>query len=114
MQRHIYDCRPGCPVESTLQLISGKWKCVILFHLIKKDAIHFGELNRIIPACSERMLALQLHELIADGIVLKHTDPGNNLVTDYQLSAFGETLTPVIAAMETWGNQYNAVMSTRR
>ncbi|KRL85383.1 hypothetical protein FC50_GL001540 [Lacticaseibacillus pantheris DSM 15945 = JCM 12539 = NBRC 106106] len=60
------------------------------------------------------MLALQLHELIADGIVLKHTDPGNNLVTDYQLSAFGETLTPVIAAMETWGNQYNAVMSAHK
>lgn len=107
MKRRIYDCQPGCPIESTLQLISGKWKCVILYHLIKQDATHFGEICRSIPACSERMLALQLRELIADNIIHKYQNPLNSLETSYSLTEFGQTLTPIISAMETWGNHYN-------
>ncbi|MYZ67254.1 helix-turn-helix transcriptional regulator, partial [Lactobacillus salivarius] len=46
MQRHIFNCSNGCPVESTLQIISGKWKSVILYHLIKNRVCRFSELQK--------------------------------------------------------------------
>lgn len=109
MKRQIYNCQPGCPIESTLQIISGKWKAVILYHLIKDKVGYFGELHRQIPACSRRMLALQLKELEIDGIVQKTIYPVMPPKTDYRLTEFGETLIPVIAAMANWGEHYNAV-----
>ena len=63
MPRHIYNCSEGCPVESTLQIISGKWKSVIIYHLIKKKHCRFNELQKLMPNCSRRMLSLQLKEL---------------------------------------------------
>lgn len=46
LQRHIFNCSNGCPVESTLQIISGKWKSVILYHLIKNKVCRFSELQK--------------------------------------------------------------------
>ncbi|MTV82812.1 winged helix-turn-helix transcriptional regulator [Secundilactobacillus folii] len=107
--RHIYSCQSGCPVESTLQVISGKWKSVILYHLIKHDATHFGELSRAIRDCSRRMLALQLKELERDGLISKRQFPVIPPKTEYSLTSFGESIEPVILAMESWGNYYNKV-----
>ncbi|WP_412989674.1 winged helix-turn-helix transcriptional regulator [Pediococcus siamensis] len=107
MQRHIFDCQEGCPVESTLQIISGKWKCVILYHVIKNKVCRFSELQRFIPDCSRRMLALQLRELEQDGILMKRIYPVVPPKTEYRLTKFGQTLIPVIEAMETWGDFYN-------
>ena len=111
--RHIYNCQEGCPIESTLQIISGKWKSVILYHLIKQDATHFGELSRQMKDCSRRMLALQLKELEDDGVIVKHQYPVIPPKTDYKLTDFGQTLTPVILAMEKWGNYYNKVSAEK-
>ncbi|WP_125979859.1 winged helix-turn-helix transcriptional regulator [Loigolactobacillus iwatensis] len=69
MKQQIYDCAPGCPVASTLQFIAGKWKGVILYHLIYQDSTHFGELLRAIPSIGRRMLALQLKELQKDRLI---------------------------------------------
>jgi len=106
-KRHIYNCQAGCPVESTLQIIAGKWKSVILYHLIKGDATHFGELSRAMNDCSRRMLALQLKELESDGVVAKTQSSLTPLKTNYELTDFGQTLEPVILAMEKWGQMYN-------
>lgn len=105
--RQIYNCQEGCPIESTLQIISGKWKAVILYHFTKNNVHHFGELQRNMRDCSRRMLALQLKELESDGIIQKTIYPAMPPKTEYQLTAFGETLIPVINAMEKWGNYYN-------
>lgn len=59
MPHHIYNCAEGCPVESTLQIISGKWKSVIIYHLIKEKNCRFNELQKLMPNCSRRMLSLQ-------------------------------------------------------
>ncbi|MFT8425417.1 MAG: helix-turn-helix domain-containing protein [Liquorilactobacillus sp.] len=107
MKRHLYNCQPGCPVESTLQIISGKWKAVILYHFIKNNVCHFGELQRTMQDCSRRMLALQLRELESDGVIEKTIYPVMPPKTDYKLTAFGKTLIPVIKSMEEWGNLYN-------
>lgn len=107
MQRHIYACQNGCPVQSTLQVIAGKWKAVILYHLFKGNAHHFGEFQREIKDCSSRMLALQLNELEQDGVIKKNIYSASPLKTDYVLTEFGKSLAPVIEAMEKWGNHYN-------
>lgn len=109
MLRHVYDCANGCPVESTLQIISGKWKSVILYHLIKNKVCRFGELQKKMPNCSRRMLALQLNELEQDQVIEKKVYRVVPPKTEYQLTDFGSTLTPIILAMEKWGKEYNLI-----
>lgn len=107
MQRRVYDCQVGCPVESTLQFISGKWKSVILYHLIEEKVCHFGQLKRDLKDCSTRMLALQLVELEKDKLIQKNIYSEEPLRTDYTLTEFGATLIPVIKAMSEWGDRFN-------
>ncbi|WP_429971088.1 winged helix-turn-helix transcriptional regulator [Fructilactobacillus sp. Tb1] len=107
--RHIYDCKDGCPIESTLQIISGKWKSVILYHLFENKVLRFNDFDRKIPACSKRMLSLQLRELENDNVISKKIYPVIPPKTEYRLTDFGKTLEPVIREMEKWGNIYNSV-----
>lgn len=107
MQRRVYDCQAGCPVESTLQFISGKWKSVILYHLLEEEVCHFGQLKRDMRDCSTRMLALQLVELEKDNLIQKNIYSKEPLRTDYTLTELGLTLEPVIRAMSDWGDKYN-------
>ena len=107
MKRHIYDCAEGCPVESTLQIISGKWKTVIIYHLIKQKNCRFNELQKLMPNCSRRMLSLQLKELENDQIISKTVYPSVPPKTSYRLTNIGNSLTPLILEMEKWGVMYN-------
>lgn len=104
--RMFYDCDPGCPVQNTLQFISGKWKSVILYHLFKDEVLRFSELQRKLPYVSKRMLAKQLAELESDGILTKQVYPTVPIKTDYRISQLGSTLSPVIDAMAKWGLAY--------
>lgn len=106
MKRHIYDCAEGCPVESTLQIISGKWKSVIIYHLIKQKNCRFNELQKLMPNCSRRMLSLQLKELENDQIISKTVYPSVPPKTSYRLTNIGNSLTPLILEMEKWGVMY--------
>lgn len=106
MQRHIYDCQQGCPVESTLQIISGKWKSVIIYHLLDGTK-RFNDLEKLMSDCSRRILSLQLKELLADGVISKEVFPSVPVKTTYSLTEFGRTLEPVISSMEQWGIMYN-------
>lgn len=108
--RRIYDCQNGCPVESTLQVISGKWKSVILYHLFKNKVVRFNDLEKKINGCSKRMLALQLKELEADNLIEKKIYPVIPPKTEYRLTEFGKTLEPVIMTMAAWGQHYNTVI----
>ncbi|KRL66491.1 HTH-type transcriptional activator HxlR [Lentilactobacillus diolivorans DSM 14421] len=106
VKRHIYNCQAGCPVESTLQIIAGKWKSVIIYHLLTGTQ-RFNDLQKEMPDCSRRMLALQLKELQVDGVIQKKVYPVIPVKTEYSLTKFGLTLKPVILAMEVWGKTYN-------
>ncbi|WP_056998380.1 winged helix-turn-helix transcriptional regulator [Fructilactobacillus fructivorans] len=97
-----------CPVESTVQIISGKWKSVILYHLFKNKVVRFSYLNKQINGCSKRMLALQLKELERDHIIKKKVYPVMPPKTEYRITKFGKSLHPVIIEMEKWGELYDA------
>jgi len=108
--KEIYDCDLGCPVQNTLQFISGKWKSVILYHIFKNDVLRFSELQAKLPYVSKRMLAKQLSELEADGILDKRVYPVIPVKTEYRVTQLGSSLYPVIEAMEIWGTNYTQIV----
>jgi len=99
------DCSIRCPVETCLDVIGGKWKCVILFHLM--DAIkRFNELRRLLPGVSQRMLTRQLRELEADGMIIRTVYQQVPPKVEYSLSATGNTLKPFLLMLTKWGTEY--------
>jgi DNA-binding HxlR family transcriptional regulator len=97
-----YDCAPGCPVEAALDLIDGKWKGVILYHL-GHGTLRFNELRRRLGAITQRMLTKQLRELESGGLVTRKIYPEIPPKVEYSLSSDGESMRPVIRALELWG-----------
>lgn len=98
-------CPAGCPVESTLDVIGGKWKGIILYHLISGTK-RFNEFRRLMPGLTQRMLTLQLRELEEDGVVHREVYPVVPPKVEYSLTEFGMTLKPIIMLMQEWGTQY--------
>lgn len=94
-----------CPVDATQSVIGGKYKAIILHHLIEKT-LRFGELRRLVPQASNKVLIQQLRELEHDGIIHREVYPVVPLKTEYSLTDFGRTLLPIIAAMCDWGRKY--------
>lgn len=97
------DCSPGCAVEGVLALIDGKWKGVVLYHLLS-GTLRFNEIRRRLPNVTQRMLTNQLRELEADGLVLRTVFAQVPPRVDYSLTARGRSLEPVITALKTWGD----------
>ena len=100
-----------CPVEVTLSAIGGKWKALILYHLIAAPR-RFNELRRLIPTVTQRMLTQHLRELEADGIVHREVQAPVPPRVEYSLSAKGRTLVPILDAMARWG--YENAETARR
>ncbi|MBW4438450.1 MAG: helix-turn-helix transcriptional regulator [Pleurocapsa minor GSE-CHR-MK-17-07R] len=91
----------NCPIETTLAILGGKWKPVILYHLFDHTR-RFGELQRLIPQVTREMLTQHLRELEADGIVQRkiyHQVPPK---VEYSLSPLGQTLKPMLVMMHEW------------
>jgi len=95
---------PGCPVEATLSFLDGKWKGVILFHLMG-GTLRFNELRRKLPSVTQRMLTKQLRELEESGLVSRTVFPVVPPRVDYALTPLGLTLRPVIKALAVWGEE---------
>ncbi|MEM6669240.1 MAG: helix-turn-helix domain-containing protein [Pseudomonadota bacterium] len=100
-----YDCSDGCPVEAALELISGKWKGLALYHLA--DGVkRFTELKRLVGGVTQRTLTKQLRELEADGLVSRKVYPVVPPKVEYALTEKGEALIPVLIALRNWGAAY--------
>ena len=94
-----------CPVEATISMIGGKYKAVILWHLMN-DTLRYSELHRKIPNATDKMLAQQLRELEADGLINRVVYPVIPPKTEYSLAEYGKTLAPILDALCDWGKQY--------
>ncbi len=105
MKHERYDCNFGCPVEASLEVIGGKWKGVILFHILGGTK-RFNELRRLMPAVTQRMLTRQLRELEADQVVERKVYPEVPPRVEYSLTEFGKTLEPILRMLQAWGTQY--------
>ena len=95
----------NCPVEASLSIIGGKYKAIILWHLIGQP-LRFSELKRFLPQATPKMLTQQLRELEKDNILHREVYPVVPPHTEYSLTDFGRTLIPIIEAMCAWGETH--------
>ena len=102
------DCSPGCAVEATLRFIDGKWKGVILWHLLR-ETLRFNQIRRLLPSVTQRMLTNQLRELEADGLVGRRVYAEVPPRVEYSLTERGRTLEPVLLALKAWGDAQGGV-----
>jgi len=94
-----------CPVQLALGAVQGKWKVLILWHL--RDAtLRYGELRSRLPRVTDKMLAQQLRELEADGLVHREVYAVVPPRTEYSLTDEGRTLLPMLREMQQWGMRY--------
>jgi DNA-binding HxlR family transcriptional regulator len=96
--------RTGCAVEATLSVIGGVWKPVLVFHLLN-GKLRFNALCRVTPSATARMITLQLRELEADGIIRRTVFPEVPPKVEYELTALGQSLEPVLLSMRDWGER---------
>ena len=94
-----------CPVEATLELIGGKYKALILWHL-SDGTLRFSELHRRISGATPKMLTQQLRELESQELILRKVYPVIPPKVEYSLSELGRSLLPILVAMRDWGAEY--------
>ena len=106
------DEMPACPVATTVQLIGSKWKLLIMRNLLTGTQ-RFGELKKSIPGISQKVMTDCLRAMEEDGIVNRKVFAEVPPRVEYSLSELGETMRPIIKAMETWGANYKATFGDR-
>lgn len=96
----------GCSsVKTTLDVIGGKWKSLIMF-MLTRETMRFSELQRSIDGITQKMLTQQLRELEADGLVNRKVYPQVPPKVEYSLTDYGRTLLPVLETMHKWGSSH--------
>ncbi|MDR1131183.1 MAG: helix-turn-helix transcriptional regulator [Oscillospiraceae bacterium] len=95
----------NCPVGATLGLIGGKYKSLILWHLID-TTLRFGELRKLVPQATPKMLTQQLRELEDADLVIRTVYPVVPPKVEYQVSDLGKSIKPILEAMYIWGADY--------
>ena len=97
--------RDHCPVEATLELIGGKYKALILWHL-SDHKLRFSELRKVIKSATPKMLTQQLRELEASALIHREIFPVIPPKVEYSLTETGRSLLPILVAMRDWGARY--------
>ena len=98
---------PACPVETTLTLISDKWKVLILRDLMPGTK-RFGELKKSVGNVSQKVLTSQLREMEQSGLLIRTVYPEVPPRVEYTLTDLGRSLKPILDAMQSWGEAYKA------
>lgn len=104
-----YNWKTGCDVEATLSVIGGRWKPILICRLLSGRK-RFGELCRLAPNATERMITLQLRELEADGVITRHVHAEVPPRVEYEVTDLGKSLQPIIVSMQAWGGEFKARM----
>lgn len=97
--------KTGCAVEATMSVLGGLWKPVLVSHLLP-GRVRFNALCRLTPNATPRMITLQLRELEADGIIDRIVYPEVPPRVEYELTAFGRTLEPILTCLREWGETF--------
>ena len=95
----------NCPVDATLHLIGGKYKSLILWHLVD-TTLRFGELRKMIEGVTPKMLTQQLRELEESNLVTRTVYPVVPPKVEYSLTELGRSIKPILSAMYDWGSDY--------
>jgi len=104
----VSDNNPRCPVRMSIQVLGGKWKLLLLSYLFEAPR-RYGELRRLVPDVTEKMLIQVLRELEADGLLTRtmhHQVPPR---VDYALTEAGRQVRPVFDQLLSWGENYLAM-----
>ena len=96
---------PDCPVATTVQLIGNKWKLLILRNLLARPW-RFNELQKSLEGISQKVLTESLRSMESDGIIVRTVYAEVPPRVEYSLSELGETLRPILDAMQAWGQEY--------
>lgn len=99
----------NCNMELTLDIIGGKWKPLIIFHIGNSKKLRYGELKRLIPDISERVLSRELRELEKTGIISREEFKEKILRVEYSLTDIGNEVLPLLNELTKWGNKYNSL-----
>lgn len=102
-----------CPIDAMLSVIDGRWKGTVLWRLLDRP-MRTSELRRSIPEITERMLIRHLHELVQDGILLRHEEKRVPPSVRYSISEYGMTLVPVLEEICNWGRKHLVRLETAR
>lgn len=94
------------PIRTALEVIRGKWKPLILWHL-QKGSLRFGELNKLMPKISRKMLTQQLRDLEQDGLVLRTVYKEVPPKVEYALTPYGKDLDSILKLLYDWGESRN-------
>ena len=97
---------PPCPVETTLTLISDKWKVLILRDLLLHGTMRFGELKKSIGHVTQKVLTAQLRDMEAKGLLTRKVYAEVPPRVEYTLTATGYSLRPILDSMVAWGTDY--------
>lgn len=101
-----YDSAPGCSIEAALHIMGGKWKGVILYHLLLDGTHRFNELQRRLTGVPPRLLIKQLRDMEEDGLVVRTVYPVVPPKVEYSLSDEGRSLEPFILGLCRWGDEW--------
>lgn len=96
---------PACPVATTVQMIGSKWKLLIMRNLLQRPW-RFNELKKDLEGISQKVLTDSLRSMEADGIITRTVYPEIPPRVEYALSDLGESMRPIMDAMEIWGTEY--------
>ena len=96
---------PACPVATTVQMIGNKWKLLIMRNLLQRPW-RFNELKKDLEGISQKVLTDSLRSMEADGIITRTVYPEVPPRVEYALSDLGESMRPIMDAMEIWGTEY--------
>ena len=99
-------------IEQAIRRVDGRWKLVILFHLFGGKTLRFSDFERAIPGISQKMLAQQLRQLEADGIVTRMVHAEVPPKVEYHLTEWGQSLCPALDKLLTWAEQQPAPTDT--
>ncbi|RKH91447.1 transcriptional regulator [Corallococcus sp. AB045] len=92
-------------IEGAIQMLEGRWKLVILFHLFGGNTLRFSDLERAIPAVSQKMLSQQLRQLEQDGIVARTVHAQVPPKVEYHLTDWGQSLCPALDELLAWAER---------